>query len=135
MYSSDKWRKPKSFVDYKHVSEGPQSLYTIPGFIHDEHGPMRVPGETIRLGGELPDSIALLAPILGIQARLHQRRGSSYYLPNGDAGLYELFIPRAKLGAIDGEGYTVLVVYTESEGILCVISGDELAVEKDGIVG
>jgi hypothetical protein len=134
MYSSDKWRKPRDFVDYKHVSEGQQLLYTVPGFIV---GAGRVPGRSVRLSGEMPDSIALLAPIIGIQTRLYVRRGKSYYLPNGDESLYQLDIPRAKLGGIEDPETkaTYLVVYTDDEGILCLITGSKLAVEKDGIVG
>ena len=139
MYSSDKWRKPGKYVDYKHVSEGPQLLYAKPDFIVDEDGqPMRVPGPVVELGGELPDTIALLAPILGIQCQLYQPDMSGgYYLPNGDEGIYELAIPRAKLGAVRDprSGKAYLVVFTDREGVLCLVTGDELDVMKDGIVG
>lgn len=139
MYSSDKWRKPSDFIDYKHVAEGPQVLYCRPGFIVDELGqPLRIPGRRVDIGGELPDTIALLAPILGVQCQLYQVGGrDGYYLPNGDEGLTELVIPKAKLGAVRDHhsGSVYLVVYTESEGVLCLISGAELDVTKDGIVG
>lgn len=140
MYSSDKWHKPRDYTDYKHVAEGPQVLYTRPGFIVDSAGqPLDVPGREVDITGDLPDTIALLAPILGIQCQLYQPSSSrkGYYLPNGDEGLTELVISRAKLGAVRDRqsGSVYLVVYTEREGVLCLISGTELDVTKDGIVG
>jgi hypothetical protein len=88
------------------------------------------------LDGPMPDAFAELAPILGIQARLFDSVG-----PDGEPELsedrYQINIAKAMLGAAKHprSGETFLFVYTEKEGPLCVITGDILDVEKDGIVG
>lgn len=139
MYTSDKWREEGDFVDYKHVAEGPQVLYVREGFLRDYDGnDLESCGEVVELVHEMPDTIAMLAPILGIQCRLYEQdEDGESYLPNGDENLYQIDISGAKLGAAKHPetGETFLVVYTESGGVLCMITGTKLDVLKDGIVG
>ena len=139
MYTSDKWRDDGDYVDYKHVAEGPQTLYVKEGFLRDYDGEeMELYGDTVELSGEMPDTIAMLAPILGLQCRLlDEDEDGEVYLPNGDENLYQIPIAGAKLGAgkHPETAATFLVVYTESGGVLCMITGTKLDVLKDGIVG
>jgi hypothetical protein len=140
MYASNKWQKnPSHVIDYKHLAEGPQRLLVLPGFLRDYHRPgskVRVTGPMVELDGPMPDAFAVLAPILGIQARLYD--GGTESEPElSEDSLYQINIANATLGAArhTGSGQTFLFVYTEKEGPLCVITGDILDVEKDGIVG
>lgn len=135
MYASNKWQKnPDRVIDYKHLAEGPQRLLVLPGFLRDYHHPrskLAVTGPMVDLNGPMPDAYAVLAPILGIQARL--------YGPDEEENdnLYNIEIKHATLAAAKHPrtGRTFLFVCTESEGPLCIITGDVLDVEKDGIVG
>ncbi len=124
MYSSDKWRKVGDFEDYKHVSESGE----------DSHKLLISRGFDIGLEtfcesydlGQMPDAVAELANILGLQFRLYDEDGK---LGTQD---YQVNIVRAKLGASrHPNGETVLLVYTP-KALCCIITGFE--VEKDGIV-
>lgn len=138
MYASDKWRDDRKLIDYKHNREATQYLLVEPGFLRQQRSPskkLKVVGPSVALDN-MPDAFAVLAKILGVQCRLYQGSSRDYYLPRGDEGLYQVDIPGAMLGAArhPDTGGTFLMVYTKS-GVHCVITGDELAVEKDGIVG
>lgn len=138
MYTSDKWRDDGDFVDYKHVAEGPQILYVVDGFLKDYDGEEIEPcGNVVELDRDMPDTIAMLANILGVQCRLYDvDDDGDVYLPNGDDGLYQIDISNAKLGAGKrSDGETFLVIYTDGGGVLCMITGTKLDVLKDGIVG
>jgi hypothetical protein len=138
MYSSDKWRTDGKLVDYKHVAEGPQKLAVVPGLIKDEDGyPLKTAGSDVKLGGSMPDSIAALAHLLGIQCRLYKRSGGKLALPKGDEGLFQLDLKGCMLGAAKHPDtkQTFLVIYSEEDGVLGVITGSKLDVLKDGIVG
>jgi hypothetical protein len=139
-YASNKWQKnPSKVIDYKHLAEGPQRLLVLPGFLRDYHRPgskLHVTGPLVELDGPMPDAFAVLAPILGIQARLYD--GGNEEDPElPEHSLYQINIANATLGAAKHPrtGQTFLFVYTEREGPLCVITGDILDVQKDGIVG
>lgn len=138
MYASDKWRDDRKLIDYKHNKEGPQYLLVTPGFLRHNRSPskkLQVVGPTVTLDG-MPGAFAVLAKILGVQCRLYQGSSQDFYLPRGDEGLYQVDIPGAMLGAAvhPDTGGTFLIVYT-SAGVHCLVTGDALAVEKDGIVG
>jgi len=140
MYASNKWQKnPNNVIDYKHVAEGPQRLLAVPGFIREYHNTsrkIRVYGPIVELNRPMPEAFAVLAPILGIQAELFDAGTNAAPESSGDS-TYNIEIGNAMLGAArhTETGRTFLFVYTEKEGPLCVITGDELDVEKDGIVG
>jgi hypothetical protein len=136
MYRSDKWKKKGNYEDYKHVCEAkrPWKLFAAPGFHIDgvktygETRPLRVP--------EMPDTIATLALFLGLQCRLKQRHGRRIVTPEGDEGIYQIEIRRGKLAAGRTRGgECFLCVYVEDEGPKLFLFGEELDVEKDGIVG
>ncbi len=139
-YASNKWQhNPKNVIDYKHLAEGRQRLLVLPGFLRDYHRPgsrLRVQGPMVELDGPMPDAFAVLAPILGVQANLYDSGTDEEPELSGDS-LYQINIANATLGAAKhpGTGQVFLFVYTEKEGPLCIITGDILGVEKDGIVG
>ena len=139
MYTSDKWRDEGDYQDYKHVAEGPQTIYVKKGFLADHTGKEIVLcGPVVEVVTDMPDTIAMLAPILGVQCRLYDEGDDGEaYLPSGNKNLYQVDIKGAKLGAAKhpDTGETFLVVYTENEGVLCMITGTKLDVLKDGIVG
>ncbi len=133
MYASNKWQQnPDHVIDYKHVAEGTQRLFVVPGFLRDYHRPgtqLDVVGPLVELNGPMPRAFAVLAPILGIQARLHTASGAY--------DTYQVEIANAILGAAvhPETERPFLFVYTAKDGPLCVLTGDILDVEKDGIVG
>jgi len=136
MYSSDKWHKPGEVEDYKHVAEDEQLLFVKPGFLVDEDGSeLGLVGPMTDLNGEMPQSIAVLAPIIGIQMRLYAGKGKGHYLPN-NGNLYQVNIPKATLGAAvhPDTGEKFLLIYSPTE-VLCLITGSSLDVLHDGIVG
>jgi hypothetical protein len=140
MYASNKWQSnPRTLVDYKHLAEGPQRLYVRRGFLREHKTPerqLRVCGPMVPLDKPMPTAFAELAKILGIQAQLYQGTNERFVVPEGDEHIYQVNIPRAHLGAAKHPktGETFLLVYN-ADGVHCIICGDELDVEKDGIVG
>lgn len=130
LYTSNKWQKnPRKTVDYKHVAEGPQKLLLRPDiqFSGDEK---EFFGPTINMRGEFPDSFAILADSMGIQARLYSDDSGKKY-----SGYVDLKFPRSKLGAGKfDDGGAFCFVY-DSSGVLAVVIGKELDILKDGIVG
>jgi hypothetical protein len=137
MYRSNKWQSnPKETEDYKHIAEAPQQCFVVPGFLRDfeTNKPLAVYGEVFELDSPMPEHITILAPLIGIQVRLLDKRGR---LSQGEEGLYEIVVPGGMLaGANDPKsGDPFLVVYTKKGGVHMIITGDKLNVEKDGIVG
>lgn len=139
MYASDKWQKRRDqLVDYKHVSEAPQRLLVVPGFLREFARPgkkLSVGGPMVELNAPMPTAVAKLAPILGIQAQLYEGDEQDYHL-NGDDGFYQINIAGAELFAAvhPKTGQTFLSV-CDKGGPLCIITGEQLAVLEDGIVG
>lgn len=138
MYASNKWQSnPNKIIDYKHVAEGPQRILVREGFVRDHRSskPLRVVGPLHELN-DMPDAFAVLDRILGVQVRMYEGTDERPRLPDGDDGYFQIDIPNAYLGAArhPETDQTFLVVYS-NEGVHCVIVGDELNVEKDGIVG
>ncbi len=151
-YSSDKWKTTKEWEDYKHVAEAPQYLLARPGFLVDWETDEAI--DTVGYVAELPDPMprhfAKLAKFLGIQLQLYSgMRNGKPQLSRSAEDLLEFRVGRAHLGGAfvpdDAEcphgvgleaGAPFLFVYTvEAEGVLCIVTGRDLDVEKDGIVG
>ena len=140
MYASDKWQRRRGDKkDYKHVAEGPQWVLARRGFLVEydsPHEPVPVTGPFVDLD-QMPSSFAVLADILGVQLQLYQpMERNGYALGNGDDGLSQVNIARAKLGAarFPDSGDAFLIVYTPA-GVDLLIVGEKLDVQKDGIVG
>lgn len=137
MYRSNKWKmNPQEFEDYKHIAESFQLCYVTPGFLRDYSTGNKLPvhGPNLEVQGPMPKHFTILAPLIGIQVRLYDKNEE---LPSGDSNLYEVVVPRGMLAGAKHPktGDNFLFVYTKTHGIGMLITGDELAVEKDGIVG
>ena len=114
LYTSNKWQKNGKMIDYKHVKEGPQKLLLRPhvAFAGDED---EMYGPYVNLKGDFPDSFAVLAESLGIQARLYSDDDGKKY-----SGYADLKFSRSKLGAGQfDDGSTFCFVYDQS-GVLAV---------------
>lgn len=124
MYKSDKWKKIGDFEDYKHIHETSAESHKLLVSKDFDLG-IETYVEPYALD-RMPDAVAELADILGLQFRLYDKDGN---LVDQD---YQVNIVRAKLGAArHPNGETMLLVYTR-KALCCVITGFE--VEKDGIV-
>lgn len=140
MYSSDKWRSRGDNEDYKHVSEGEQRLFVREGFLRDADADpsgrqkLDVCGPAVEVNGRMPEAFAVLAPLLGIQARLYECAGEAE--PELGDEHFQINIDGATLGAAKhpDTGETFLIVYTPSQ-VLAMVTGDVLDVKQDGIVG
>lgn len=154
VYSSDKWKRDPEFEDYKHIAEAPQYLLVPDRFLIDwETGdPLDVVGPWVPLPRLMPRHFATLAKFLGVQMRLYDQMDDDGdgKLGTGADSLIEFRVSRAFLGGArvpegnDEElaplglepGRAFLFVYTTNQaGVHCIITGEELDVEKDGIVG
>lgn len=141
MYTSDKWRDGGDYEDYKHVAEGPQTIYVTDGFLRDADADpsgrkkLSVCGPLVSLNGPMPGAFAVLAPILGVQVRLYEEDDDGELVLSDD-GLRQVDIAGAKLGGArhPKTGEAFLLVY-DSRRVLAIIVGDKLDVERDGIVG
>ena len=129
LYTSNKWQKDGKQIDYKHVKEGAQKLLLRPdialtGDADEMFGP------EIDLTGEFPDSFAVLAKSISIQARLYSDDSGKKF---GD--YVDMKFSGSTLGAGKfDDGGTFCFVY-DSTGVLAVVIGEKLDVLKDGIVG
>lgn len=137
MYRSNKWKKnAREFEDYKHIAEGPQRCFAIPGFLRDArtNKGIKTYGEEYEFPEPMPTHITILGKLIGVQVRLFDEKGK---LPRGEENLFEVTIPYGMLAGArfpDNEE-PFLAIYTQNEGVCMLIVGDELDIEKDGIVG
>jgi hypothetical protein len=152
-YASDKWQKPgangKRFVElYKHIAESRNHAFTVPGLLHDFYKPtsgwpsigpyvslQRVP---------LPQHFAILGLFREADLKLHTQGTDDEpdFGEGEDDGIVKVTCGHAMLGASKvlwsedgGKDEPFLFVYTERDGVLMLFVGEELDVEKDGIVG
>jgi hypothetical protein len=129
LYTSNKWQKDGRMIDYKHVKESPQKLLlrqdlNFQGDEEDFAGPI------IDLKGDFPDSFAVLADCLGVQARLYLDDEGKKLGPYVD-----LKFSRCKLGGGKFEDGSAFCFVYDSSGVLAVVIGRDLDILKDGIVG
>jgi len=138
MYRSNKWKSnPKDYADYTHIAEGPQTCFIVPGFLQDYRTgeSLDVYGDEVEFEGPMPEYVSILAPLIGIQVQLYGKNGKVPKDPN--ANLYEITVKHGMLAGarFPDNDQAFLVVYTRAEGVCMLIVGDELDVERDGIVG
>lgn len=141
MYSSDKWKEEKDFEDYKHIAEAPQEFLVVPDvdIRFSGRGRRELQAASVSLIEPMPGDIAELAPLLGVQVQLFQSvdakgRGK---LGSKKDDLFELAPSRAHLGGArhPKTGQSFLVIYNASRGPIAIVTGRELDIEKDGVVG
>ncbi|HXI98134.1 MAG TPA: hypothetical protein VNG73_04270, partial [Gemmatimonadaceae bacterium] len=75
MYSSDKWEKTKKFTDYKHIIETPAEKHKLLISKDFDLGDVDTFVESCGLD-KMPDTVAELANILGLQYRLYDKDGN-----------------------------------------------------------
>jgi hypothetical protein len=144
MYASDKWRSDERLIDYKHVAEeldgggnSKQRLLVVPGFLREYFNTRQgvgIEGDELDLH-EMPEAFAVLAPILGLQARLYEEQDGELVLPDDE--YYQIDIANAWLGGAEhpATGQKFLLVYTKTAGVCCIVTGGILDIKADGIVG
>ncbi len=143
MYRSNKWKKDlQEYEEYKHVVEGTRTVYMVPGFLREWGDPRRsidLCGPIVSFEEPMPKHFARLGPLLGLQVRLYRCDDGEPYLPTGDGAdgnLYEITVARAYLGGAEHpETREKFLFVYDARGVHIVLTGGELGIEKDGIVG
>jgi hypothetical protein len=154
-YTSNKWKdKPTQFEDYKHVAESPNVTYVTERFLKDARRSQKLRpnggGEYPEVvpGYEYPTTIAELAPFVFLEVRpivsweegKPRRRVelASHAIQIGMPGciVYGCYAKKP------GGSWTnkrdlkpFLAVIHKTGGVYAVITGRDLDVKKDGIVG
>ena len=141
IYWSDKSLNGGQWEIYKHIAEAGQDLFINPEttvlldrngrevvFGPDDavpsEGPVIEGCDVYQVTSRMPRHITALAEDRGIQAVLH------------DGSYYEIRLPKAMWGSgvHPDTGETFLVLYSK-EGIHFLVTGEELDITADGIVG
>lgn len=153
-YASDKW-KPKNANGqrdielYKHLAESRNRALALPGFLYDADNlePWPVIGPTISFDNvPMPEHFAILGRFEEVDLFLHTGGTDSdpKFSRKSDDGVIKVQVRHGMLGgsfirwSIDDPSESdepFIFVYTEDDGILMIITGEELSIEKDGIVG
>ena len=146
-YTSNKWKDdPGEFEDFKHVAESRNITYasdlllSLTGLKRTADGdrwPMRVPN------GELPPTLAELAPCLFLEVRLihsteprMRLEKQATVIPLKQSMLYGgYFRPEGGSWKRRGDLVPFLTVIQKGRGVLAFITGTDLDVSEDGIVG
>lgn len=153
-YGSDKWRDPNPSGErgielYKHLAESRNRALVKPGLLRDFYRPNRswpVRGPMVALGElPMPDSYALLGLFEEADLQLYGvgDDGSPSFGASPDEGIVKITVRHGMLGGSKirwsrvrrGEDEPFLFVYTRRDGVLLIVVGEKLDVEKDGIVG
>jgi hypothetical protein len=153
-YTSDKWqprdrlgRRP--LVDYLHLAESRNRCFARPDLLYDQDDHDRrwaVHGPTVSFEHvPMPRDYAVLALFEELRLQLHVAGPHDRPILRGNEGIVQVILQHAILGASEiqwsqagrheEEDEPFLFVYTERDGILFLVVGDELDIEKDGIVG
>jgi len=127
LYRSDKW---KTVDNYKHLHESNWRMLVNPDFemTFDDGKDLREDQdltEIYEVAGPMPKHVAYLGKCLGLQGVLN------------DGRLVHIEIPGAHWAAarIPGdEGHAVLLAYSADQ-VHVVVVGEQLGIERDGIVG
>jgi hypothetical protein len=144
MYRSNKWKKDlKEYEEYKHVVEGTRTVYMAPGFLREwgsPRTPIEVCGPMVKFDEPMPKHFSRLGPLLGLQVRLFQCEDDGEpFIANGsgtDGDLYEITVARAFLGGAEHpETKEKFLFVYDARGVHVLLTGGELGIEKDGIVG
>ena len=156
-YASDKWRDDGDYEIYKHIAESRNRALCAPGFLHlyeeqSEAWPTLGPVVSFEDDIAMPREFAVLAYFEEANLILHSRtvRGVAEFAKNpADDVVVKVLVKHGVLGAskirwsdVDkkAKDQPFLFVYTEPSrsdpgGVHMIIVGEELDIEKDGIVG
>lgn len=148
-YESDKWKQKGDRELYKHLAESRNRALCVPGLIRDYSSPGRawpVVGPVVALNGvPMPRDFAILGLFDEADLRLHVGGTIEHpeFGPHKDDGVVKVTVRHGMLGASkilwsrvsSRRDQPFLFIYTEQDGVLMLIVGDELDVERDGIVG
>lgn len=160
-YESDKWQDDKKMVLYKHLAEDPKDApnfaYCTPGFLRDfgdPEEPWPTIGPMVSLKDvPMPRHFAILARFKELNLRLYTRGTDKrpQFGKEEDDGVVKVTVKHAMLGASkilwsqvsDQEDQLFLFVFSPKEdrdggvkaGVHVIITGDELDVHPEGIVG
>jgi len=148
-YNSDKWKKKGQMELYKHLAESRNRALVVPGLLHDFYSPgkrVKVRGPMVSLHGvPLPKHFAVLALFEEVDLKLYTdgTDDAPRFGSKKDEGVVKVTVRHGMLGASKilwsregkGKDQPFLFVYTEKDGVLMLIVGEELDVEADGIVG
>lgn len=147
-YSSDKWKEEGDLELYKHIAESRNSCLIRKGLLRDRKDPGKA-WDTIgpMVSFEhtpMPKHFALLAFFEELDLRLFtEGTNSDPEFGPGETGHVQVVVGHAYLGGSkilwsktsNKSDQPFLFVYTEKEGPLIIIVGDELDIESEGIVG
>ncbi len=145
-YTSHKWEKGDTFNDYKHVAEAPQTVYAAP--VLASQFPRNLSGQPfLREAPDfvLPMEVAELTPLLFVQMDLFDR---GHKVSGGDEGLRQIVLvgamlyggyarrPDASPSSTSKRDYRpFLFAASKKEGVILMVTGRDLDVTRDGIVG
>lgn len=153
-YASDKW-KPKDergrrqWELFKHLAESRNRALVRKNLLKHQYAPGKnwpVRGPMVSLAdAPMPEHVAILGLFEEIDLALYTcgKKRQLGFSPNPDEGIVKAKVRHGFLGASyirwsaigRGKDQPFLFVYTRSQGVLMMVIGDELDVEKDGIVG
>lgn len=153
-YASDKWEKKRAdgsrFVElYKHLAESRNQALALPGLLRDEDDPDRqvqTYGPLVSLESvPMPQHFAVLGLFEEASLELHTSMNAGRpRFSGGDGGVVRVEVRHGMLGASKllwskkrkaAQDQPFLFVYTEQDGVMMIIIGERLDVERDGIVG
>jgi hypothetical protein len=126
LYFSDKWGTKDK---YKHLRESNWRILVSPSFkmkFEDGDDIRKNPDatEVYEVEGEMPRHVAYLGKCLGVQGILNDGRVVHIEIPGGHW---------AAARSPENPDRAILIVY--SDDVHIVIVGDDLGIEKDGVVG
>jgi len=151
-YESDKWKAKKNGRRqgelYKHLAESRNTAYCVPGLLGDyyESGrdwPVIGPGVDMS-DWPMPTHVAMLGRFEEADLDLYTRGTDSKPRFGPADNFVKVTVGHGYLGASkilwserdpDYEDEVFLFVYTRRDGVLMIIVGEQLDIEKDGIVG
>lgn len=139
LYRSNKWKSNLSeFEQYKHIVESDRTILVVPGVLRTRDGRKALPlcGDVVCFEEPMPRDFSRLGPLQGVQIQLLSCDRDEPYMSDG-TNIYEIDFAHGWLAAAEHPTTkeTILFVYTEDDGVRMVLTGSELAVERDGIVG
>ena len=152
-YDSDKWKPgalgKREWELYKHVAESRNKFLCVPGFLAEEDSGSQVKtiGPTFdTYSWPMPNAFADLALFTEANIQLHTtgKDSSPGFGRGANNGIVSVAVRHGYIGASMilwsredkyAKDQPFLFVYTESDGVMFLVVGESLDVEKDGIVG